>query len=110
MGLLEAFVVGALAQSSLILSGLLVYRFRMPPRAVGQLAGFGAGALLGAAAFDLVPEAQSLANLEIAMWLLVGGAVYVVADQIIERRLSDTGGGSGAMGIVVGNINDALPE
>jgi len=44
------------------------------------------------------------------MWLLVGGAVYVVADQIIERRLSDTGGGSGAMGIVVGNINDALPE
>lgn len=105
--MLEAFLVGSLAQSSLFLMGLLVYAIKVPSKVVGQLAGFGAGALLGAAAFDLVPEAQaSLDNLEIGIWLLVGATVFVVADRIIERRFGD----SGAMGIVVGNVNDALPE
>jgi zinc transporter, ZIP family len=110
VGPLEAFAVGALAQSSLILSGLVVYLFTMPKPAVGQLAGFGSGALLGAVAFDLVPEVKSLGGFEIALWLFLGGGIYVAADKIIERRLGDSGGGSGAMGIVVGNINDALPE
>lgn len=40
------------------------------------------------------------------MWLLVGASVYTIADRIIERKFGD----SGAMGIVVGNVNDALPE
>lgn len=105
--MLEALVVGALAQSSLMLAALLVYSFTIAPRVIGQMAGLGAGALLGAAAFQLVPEAQaSLDSIEIGLWLLVGSAVFVVADRIIERRYGD----SGAMGIVVGNINDALPE
>jgi ZIP family zinc transporter len=103
----EAFVIGALAQSSLLIGGLLVYAVTLPSRLVGQLAGLGAGALLAAAAFQLVPEAQaSLDSLEVGVWLLVGGSVFIVADRLIERRLGD----SGAMGIVVGNINDALPE
>jgi ZIP family zinc transporter len=104
---LESFLVGALAQSSLLITGLLVYAISLSSNAVGQLAGFGAGALLGAAAFQLVPEAQaSLDSLEIGIWLLIGGGVFVVADRFIERRFGE----SGAMGIVVGNINDALPE
>jgi ZIP family zinc transporter len=103
----EAFLVGALAQSSLLIVALVAYRLSVPDRIVGQLAGLGAGALLGAAAFQLVPEAQdSLGSLEISIWLLIGAAVYVIADKIIEKRFGD----SGAMGIVVGNINDALPE
>jgi ZIP family zinc transporter len=107
--MLEAFVVGALAQSSLVLSGLLVYFVTLPSKAVGQLAGFGAGALLGAAAFQLAPESEAIAGAEIAFWMLVGGGVYVIADLLIERRLGSEGG-SNSLGIVVGNINDALPE
>ena len=54
-----------------------------------------------------MPEAQvSLDNLEVDFWLLVGAMVFVIADRMIERRFGD----SGSMGIVVGNINDALPE
>ena len=103
----DALVVGALAQSSLLLVALLVYVVAVPPAFVGRLAGFGGGALIGAAAFDLVPEAQaSLSNLEIGVWLLLGAGVFVLADAIVERRFGE----SGAMGIVVGNINDALPE
>lgn len=106
---LEAFVLGAIAQSSLLVTALLVFMVRIPDRVVGQLAGLGAGALLGATAFDLVPEAATLSHLEVGIWMLVGGGVYVIADRIIDRRLGDSGG-SNAMGIVVGNVNDALPE
>lgn len=105
--MLQAFAVGALAQSSLLVAALFVYAFQLPDRVVGRMAGLGAGALLGAAAFQLVPEATPhLGGLEIGLWLMVGCAVFVVADTLIERRFGD----SGAMGIVVGNINDALPE
>jgi ZIP family zinc transporter len=107
MDAMEAFVVGALAQSSLLVSGVAVYFFTLPDRVVGQIAGFGAGALLGAAVFELIPEANLLSNWEIGIWMLVGGSVYVVADRAIDRR---SGRSSGAMGIVVGNVNDALPE
>jgi ZIP family zinc transporter len=104
---LQAFLLGALAQSSLLIVALLAYRLSVKESIVGQMAGLGAGALLGAAAFQLVPEAQkSLDGLELSIWLLVGATVYITADKIIEKRFGD----EGAMGIVVGNINDALPE
>ncbi len=105
--MVEAVLIGVLAQSSLLVSGLVVYYLSLPERLVGQLAGLGAGALLAAAAFQLVPEAQvSLSNLEVGVWLLVGSGVYAVADRVIERRFGE----SGSMGIVIGNVNDALPE
>jgi ZIP family zinc transporter len=43
---LRAFVLGVVAQSSLLLAGLTVYRFTFARRFVGMLAGFGAGAML----------------------------------------------------------------
>ncbi|MGC4174861.1 hypothetical protein [Demequina sp.] len=106
--MLQAFLIGAVAQSSLLIVALLAYRLRnVSENLIGQMAGLGAGALLGAAAFQLVPESkESLGSLEISVWLLIGATVYVLADRIIERRFGE----GGAMGIVVGNINDALPE
>ena len=59
--MIEAVLVGALAQVSLVLSGLAVYLVRVPRRVVWALAGYGAGALLGAIAFDLIPESEELA-------------------------------------------------
>jgi ZIP family zinc transporter len=104
---IEAFLFGAVAQSSLLITALVVYRLTLPDRIIGQMAGLGAGALLGAAAFQLVPEAQtSLDSLDISLCLLIGAGVYVVADKLIEKRF----GNEGALGIVVGNVNDALPE
>ena len=44
--MLRAFVLGVVAQSSLLLAGLTVYRFTFARRFVGMLAGFGAGAML----------------------------------------------------------------
>src|SRR6185295_19625256 len=118
--MLQAFALGAIAQASLLLSGLLPYAVRIPDRIVGILAGIGAGALLGAVAFDLVPEAITAA--EVALWFLIGAVIFIVADKIIEARFGDsgenegseTGGGSdddgSPLGIVLGSVVDGVPE
>ena len=115
--MIQAFVLGALAQSSLILSGLLPYVMRIPDRVIGILAGVGAGALISAVAFDLVPEADVLPTIESAVWLIVGALVFIVLDRIVEERFGgeggeDGGGGGGgsALGIVLGSVVDGVPE
>jgi ZIP family zinc transporter len=116
--MLQAFALGAIAQSSLLLSGLLPFVVRIPDRIVGILAGLGAGALIGAVAFDLVPEAISGA--EVALWFLVGAGIFLVADRIIEQRFGGGGegheadgddeGAGGPLGIVLGSVVDGVPE
>jgi zinc transporter, ZIP family len=107
--MLKAIALGTLAQSALLLSGLLVYWINFPPKFVGVLAGFGAGALIEAVAFDLVAEAQDLSGLQFAVWMLVGAAILLIGDRVVDRRFGDEGGG-GAMGIVVGSMVDGVPE
>jgi ZIP family zinc transporter len=106
---IQAVVVGALAQSALVLSGLAVYVIKVPRRIVGILAGYGAGALLGAIAFDLIPESEVLATVESAIWLLIGATVFVLADRFVESRFGE-GGAAGPLGIVVGAVVDGVPE
>ncbi|HET9345705.1 MAG TPA: hypothetical protein VFO05_08385 [Candidatus Limnocylindrales bacterium] len=110
--MIQAFVLGALAQSSLILSGLLPYVMRIPDRVIGILAGVGAGALISAVAFDLVPEADVLPTVESALWLLVGAVIFIGLDGVVERRFGGEGegGGGGALGIVLGSVVDGVPE
>jgi ZIP family zinc transporter len=104
-----AIIVGALAQSALILAGLAVYVVKVPKRIVGILAGYGAGALLGAVAFDLIPDSEVLDTAQSALWLLIGAGIFVIADWLVETRLSG-GGGGGPLGIVVGSVVDGIPE
>lgn len=107
--MIQAFLLGALAQSSLVLSGLVPYLLRIPDRIIGLLAGLGAGALISAVAFDLVPEAVVIPELEAAAWLLIGAVVFIGLDRLIETRF---GGGSeaGPLGIVLGAVVDGIPE
>ena len=107
--MIQAALLGALAQASLLLSGLAVYVVRVPSRVVGVLAGYGAGALLGAIAFDLIPESEVLPTIETAIWLFVGALVFIVADRVVESRFGE-GGGAGPLGIVVGAVVDGVPE
>jgi len=88
---IQAFVLGAVAQSSLVLSGLLPYVVRIPDRVVGLLAGAGAGALISAVAFSLIPEANAISQLEVAGWLLVGAAVFIVLDRFIDSMQIEEG-------------------
>ena len=108
--MLQAFALGAIAQSSLLLSGVIPFVLRIPDRIVGILAGIGAGALIAAVAFDLVPE--SIAISEVALWFFVGAGIFLVADRIIEERFGgdDDRGGGGPLGIVLGSVVDGVPE
>ena len=101
MGLLEAFGLGFVAQSSLLIAGLLVCWIEVPRTLVGILAGFGAGAMLSAVSFDLIAEAEHLDNWQLSLWMLVGVAVFLVGDRVVEHRFGSSGSGA-AMGIVVG--------
>jgi ZIP family zinc transporter len=108
--MLEAFGWGFLAQSSLLLAGLLVCWITVPTKVIGILGGFGAGAMIAAVSFDLLPEAQvHIKSWQTGLWMLVGVAVFLLADQFVERRFGSEGEG-GAMGIVVGSVVDGVPE
>jgi len=108
--MLEAFGWGFLAQSSLLIAGLLVCWVTVPTKVVGILGGFGAGAMIAAVSFDLLPEAEAHIELwQTGLWMLVGVAVFLLADQFVERRFGSEGAG-GAMGIVVGSVVDGVPE
>jgi len=107
--MLEAFGLGVLGQSSLLLAGLVVCWVTVPRSVVGVLAGFGAGAMLAAISFDLLAETEGLDGWELGLWMLVGVAILLVGDRAVERRFGDEGTG-GAMGIVVGSVVDGVPE
>jgi ZIP family zinc transporter len=106
---LQALALGGLAQSSLLLAGLVVYWVRPSSKVIGGLAGFGAGALVSAVSFDLIPETTGLGHVQVAAWLLIGAAVFVVSDRIVETRFGE-GDDAGPLGIVVGSVVDGVPE
>jgi ZIP family zinc transporter len=110
MELLKAFGLGTLAQSSLLVAGLIVCWIKVPTQVVGILAGFGAGAMISAIAFDLVPEAQVHIDLwQTVVWMLIGVAIFLLGDRLVDKRFG-SGGTGGAMGIVVGSVVDGVPE
>jgi ZIP family zinc transporter len=106
---LDAFGLGVLAQSSLLLAGVIVCWITVPRKIVGVLAGFGAGAMLAAISFDLIAETEGLDEWELILWMLVGVGVFLAGDRFVENKFGDEGTG-GAMGIVVGSVVDGVPE
>jgi zinc transporter, ZIP family len=90
---------------------MVVYGVQVPAKVIGGLAGFGAGALIAAIAFDLIPESGALSFPELALWLLVGAIVFVVADRIVEVKFGgEAASGPSPLGIVVGSVVDGVPE
>ena len=89
--MIEAFLLGLLAQSSLILMALIVHRVKIATGVVGAFAAFGAGSLLGAISFSLIPQAEAAGAPQITICLLIGALVYIVSDRVVERRFAGAG-------------------
>ena len=106
----EALALGALSQVSLLLSGLFATWVRVPTKVVGWLAGFGAGALISAVTFDLTDQAEALGGAGLAVWLLVGAALFIGGDLLVDRKFGGGETGSGPLGIVLGSVVDGIPE
>src|SRR6187431_2900558 len=106
--MLEALGLGALAQSSLLLAGLFVCWVTVPTRVVGILAGFGAGAMISAIAFDLVPESQvHIAIWQTVLWMLIGVGIFLLGDWLVDRKYGTEGAGGG--GLLAMLTNSLIP-
>ncbi len=114
LGLLAA-VIGALAAAALVLGALLVMWARPSSRTVGMVMGFGAGALISAIAYELVPESQAN-GWQLAVMFALGALVFFLSDRWIDERgganrksIKAEEGGSGTT-IFLGTLLDGVPE
>ena len=110
MGLLEPALWGGVAAFSLVLGAFLAFRFRPSTRTVGLVMGFGAGALISAIAYELLPDVEAFAAWDILAFAL-GTVAFFGADRAITRRgrasrTEDSAGES----IALGALLDGIPE
>jgi len=113
--LLTAVLWGGLAAASLLV-GYLLSRRQLSKRTVGLVMGLGAGALIGAIAYELIPEVI-LVEPGTVVACVLGALAFFAGDWVVDRRGGETrkgleaGGpaGSGAA-IAIGTLLDAIPE
>lgn len=99
-----------------MLVGYLLAERGLSNRTLGLVMGFGAGALISAIAYELVPE-SAIVGWEMAIAFVVGAAVFFSVDYLVDRmggahRKKIAGKrveGSGAA-IFIGTLLDAIPE
>lgn len=93
-----------IAASSLLLGAVVAERFQVSRALVGPAMGFGAGALISALAYELIPDAR--VN-DLGVWLAfaIGALLYYGLDTLIERRMATAG-----LSIVLGALLDGIPE
>jgi zinc transporter, ZIP family len=117
--MVEAFVWGAIAASSLLLGGILALRRPIGLRPLGLIMAFGSGVLISAVAYELVEEAFGTGGGSgaVGLGLLAGALTFYLGDLAIDRfggdrrksAAGDQDAGSGPA-ILLGTILDGIPE
>ncbi len=113
--MLSAFLWGGCAAASLLIGFALSGR-GLSNRTIGLIMGIGAGALMSAIAYELVPE-SAIAGGGMALAFTLGALAFFAGDWLVDRRggadrkdiAGDQTGGSGAA-IFVGTLLDNVPE
>lgn len=102
----QAWVIGALGSSALVLGGVLGSFWQAPTRVTGVLLAFASGTLLSALSFELFPEAVALGGLmPAALGLVSGAAVFVVVNTWLDARVA-AGAGDPAGVALPGRVAD----
>jgi ZIP family zinc transporter len=113
--MIEAILWGGLAAASLLVGYYLATR-RPSERSVGLIMGIGAGALVAAIAYELIPE-SILGGWGMGLAFGLGAVAFFLGDWIVDRRggrerkdiAGGSSGGSGAA-IFIGTLLDNVPE
>jgi ZIP family zinc transporter len=117
--MVEAFLWGLLAASSLLLGALYVYVRTPEHRTLGLVMGFGAGVLLSAVSFELVEEAVDVSDRigTVAVGFFVGALVFSAGDAWIARLgyrdrkdIDAAPHDASPLAIVLGIVLDGVPE
>ena len=117
MSVIAAVGWGAVTSASLWLGQALARPMAQHSRLTGLVMGFGAGTLLSAIAYQLLPEANLASGLTVGIGLTLGALVYFGADQLLDRRGAggrqqikpEEDSGSGPA-MFLGAMLDGLPE
>src|SRR5258705_13803985 len=90
---------GALAASSLVIGALLGLARPWPPRLIGLVLAFGAGALISAVSFDLAQEGAKVGGPGwLGLGLAAGAITYFAADRKLVGQPRAGGGADGNTG------------
>ncbi len=117
--MLEAAFWGLVAASTLLLGALLAIALPWDRRAIGLVAGFGAGALIAAVSLDLTEAAFEAAGVPaVVLGLSLGALTFSGGNWALHRggavrhRKRSRGQQEGAdpLGILLGTILDGVPE
>ena len=117
--MLEAAFWGFVAASTLIVGAVLAIALPWTRRAIGLVAGFGAGALISAVTLDLTASAFAEADVRVVVVGLGAGAIAFSAGNwalhrggAVRHRKRSSGQQAGAdpLGIVLGTVLDGIPE
>jgi len=106
-----AVLIGAVSAVPLMLGAWAALRRRPPDRVVGLTAGFGAGALISAIAFELVLDAvEDASPARLAVALATGAVAYFLGSEFLERRSKSDNAGSRGLALLMGATLDGIPE
>lgn len=117
--MITAIFWSALATVTLLIGMVLAYRNLVGPKWTGLIMAFGAGAIISAAAYQLVLGAVAEAQMEIlaGLGLTAGALTFYFADKWVdgmggEHRIDIDGGqaGGSGTGILLGSLLDGVPE
>lgn len=117
--MLNAFLWGLLATSSLIVGGVIASRFNLSRRTIGIIMGFGAGTLISAISYELIFESVTLARGSgfPAFGLFAGAFTFFFADKLITHvgagdrmNLDKPAHSSLVIPMVLAIILDGVPE
>jgi len=105
---------GALAASSLVIGALLGLVRPWPPRVIGLVLAFGAGALISAVSFDLAEEGAQVGDAGfLAAGLAVGAITYFALNRTLgrrSRRPDDGAAANAGTALALGAFLDGIPE
>ena len=117
--MLNAFLWGLVATSSLVIGGAIASRLNLSKRALGIIMAFGAGTLISAVSYELIFEAVKLGKGSgfPAFGLFAGAFTFYFSDRLIDKLGAGNHmaiGGSKQSGLVVpmvlAIILDGVPE
>lgn len=117
--MLNAFLWGLFASSSLILGGVIALRFNLGNKLLGVIMAFGAGTLISAVAYELIFEAIKLGKSSgfPAYGLFAGALTFLLSDMLIERlgaanrkKIAAAHGTNLIIPMVLAIILDGIPE
>jgi ZIP family zinc transporter len=107
----QAILWGLVAASPLFVGAVLALLRTWPPRWLGIVLGFGAGALMASIAFELWEEGLDLAGpIPLVAGVVLGALAYYLADRVLDARAAkSTDQGAGAP-LALGALLDGIPE